>query len=484
MTNGFRHRILAHVLILLGCTRLSASGETNHEPPAISPYAFESVDAAAGAKDALQPFIIDQIVYPDGRILGLGYLDTREEQRALLVRWGADGRLDTTFGQRGIATLTNPGGNMPYQFVVDSKGRILVAVLHYKDDPVARMGGMQNPGAVFRFTPEGHLDMTWGEKGIKLVDAVVRQFHWVTSMGIAVLPDDTVLLAYVHLHEPHPRRGGPDTHRIALLRLDETGTPDATFGTDGVAIPATAEPLHINSLRLHILNDGRFLVYGGAQTHTAPPPASWPKAFFGCLTPQGEWDPRIGGGKGYTLHLLGEEATAASVNQAVLTDVAELRNGRVLASGYWLSSPLERKFDAFVVRYLPDGGLDQSFGGRDLGYTEVIRTTKPDWAFSISALRNGNAVVAGTDSKGGYLLQLNANGTQIVWRREALSLDGIDFRHAMDANGRVFITGGRAREPIAMSIRKFNASGAPDTRFGRTRDGIVRVLIRRAVDSQ
>lgn len=474
MNTRVRAMCILSLLTLFCATPLLAEA-----PPSPSPHAFERVDSASDA-GAVQPQIIQQLLYRDGRILGLGYYDTRQEQRALLVRWTANGQIDTAFGDDGVATLTNPGGTIPFHVAMDSQGRILVAALHYLNDPQARMGGIRNPGAVFRFTPDGSPDPDWGEDGILLIpDAIVRQTNWVSFMGLDVMKDDTVAVAYVHLHEAHPRRGGPDTHRIAILLLDADGTPKADFGTDGLSIPATAEPLHIQSLNLRVLEDGSFLVYGSAQAHTVTPPGNWPKALFGRLTPEGEWDERVGGGAGFTLNLLGEKAQVASVNQAVLTDVAELRGGQVLASGYWLSSSLDRKFDSFVARYRPDGTLDTAYGGRNLGYTEIIRTTKPDWAFSISTLRNGNAFVAGTDSKGGYLLQLDPNGTRVLWRREGLSHETIDFRHAGDEAGRVLITGGRANAPAGMSIRKFNASGAPDARFGRTRDGIVRVFVRR-----
>lgn len=474
--NRLRQIFVCAAMWILVCTSmLTASDSPDPQPAAPGPYDFLPADAGEGE----QPCIVEQILYPDGRILGRGYYETRQEERTLLVRWLADGRLDTSFGHGGVATLNNPGGNIPHQFALDSKGRILVTALYYKDDPGARTGNVRNPGVIFRFTPDGHLDPSWGKSGVVTVDAVVRQTKWTSWMGVAVLPDDRVAIAYIHFHEAHARRGGPDTHKLALLLLDENGAPDPSFGTEGVAIPDTAEPLHITGIRLLILNDKRFLVYGAARTHLATPPDHQQKAFFAVFTPEGEWDKRVGNGKGYTLHLLGEDAQAASVTQVNLTGAVELRNGQILASGYWLSPGLDRKFDSFVVRYLPDGSLDKGFGGRNLGYTEIIRTTNPDWAFSISALRNGNPVVAGTSSQGGYLLQLNANGTQILWRQDLLSKDGVEFRHAMDANGRFFITGGRASDPDGMSIRKFNASGAPDTRFGRTRDGIVRVFVRR-----
>lgn len=482
MLNRLLTLLPAGLLVFAVATGAAAAAEPDAELPPIGRFDYERIDFEEGVRENLQPHIIDQLLYPDGRILGLGLFDIRPEERAFLVRLTADGRPDTTFGRNGLITLANPGGNRPFQFAIDSKGRILVTALHYLDHPQAKMGGMRNPGAVFRFTADGRPDLTWGENGILLIDGVVRQTRWVSGMGVATLADDSVAVAFIKLHEAHPQRGGADTHRLAIMMLNEDGTPNTDFGTDGVAAPATADPLHIDSIRLTVLRDGSLLAYGRAENlnrlRLVPPGPRFPMAFFARLTPEGEWHPQVADGNGYTLQPIGEEARDASVNQVVLTDASEMRNGQILFSGYWLSSSLNRKFDSFVARYRPDGTLDPSFGGRNLGFSEIIRTTTPDWAFSITALPNGDSLVAGTDSKGGYLLRLNSNGTSVVWRREQLSQDSIDFRHVADPTGRVIITGGQSMNPTGMAFRRHNASGAADPRFGGSRDGVVRLFIR------
>lgn len=456
-------RLFAGFLLLLGSTPVL---NLLHAQPAPFPRFTVSPQPQSEGLIPEQGTIVEQFIYPNGGVLALGFTAERNRGRGFLLRVFPDGRLDESFGNGGIITLPGRNGNRPYHMRLDGRGRILVAGFEYAHNPndIGRPGTSR--AAVYRFLPNGQVDEEWGKGGTLYIPAVVSDSRWVSMLDLEVLPGNWVAIGFIHLHQRAQQRGFPDTHLAGVMVVNEDGEPHPEFGEEGIALPPTEEPLHFTALRILRMRDTGFLLYGRAQTHTARPPGNWPKAFFGRITPQGTWDTRVGDGKGYTVLLLGEDAERASVNQTTLTHARELPDGRIAAAGYWLSSSLDRKFDSFVAMYRPDGTLDRRFGGRDTGVSEVIRTTQPDWAFSLDLLPGGDFLVGGTNARGGYIQRLSGDGRRVAWKHEGLSHNNIDFRAALAPNASTIVTGGQGRDPASLLLQRHDNQGRQDRRFG------------------
>jgi uncharacterized delta-60 repeat protein len=101
---------------------------------------------------------------PDGKIVVVGYANNAGKADWGLVRYGAKGRLDQTFGGDGkvVTKMTNE-----YEFAsavgVQANGRLVVA------GRASREGTADNFG-VFRYKPGGALDQSWSGNGKTFTD--------------------------------------------------------------------------------------------------------------------------------------------------------------------------------------------------------------------------------------------------------------------------------------------------------------------------
>lgn len=155
---------------------------------------------------------------PDGLILAVG--DVRDPAPGapawvVLARYLADGDLDESFGQGGLATA--PGRSGPAAVVVQEDRRIVVAGT-----------------GLARTTVHGWPDESFGDGGLVEVRGS-------GLAAVALQPDGTIVVA-----------------GDALARYDADGAPDDTFGSAGVA--DSASPGRIEALAIQ--PDGRIVVAG------------------------------------------------------------------------------------------------------------------------------------------------------------------------------------------------------------------------------
>jgi uncharacterized delta-60 repeat protein len=144
---------------------------------------------------------------------------------AILLRYTRDGVLDASFGDHGIATQAiDPSGKdkrsgrefLLYDYhhtetaglVLDPQGRAVVAV-----------SNDEGPALLMRYTPDGKLDPTFGSGG--MVRASVG-----ASFSIATLLRDS---------EGRLIAAGTSDDRLVLVRYSADGAPDSAFGAGGIS---------------------------------------------------------------------------------------------------------------------------------------------------------------------------------------------------------------------------------------------------------
>ncbi|WP_084318952.1 beta strand repeat-containing protein [Deferrisoma camini] len=97
----------------------------------------------------------DMVVTDDGSILVVGTSDNGTDTDVLLLKFGADGALDTTFGSGGAVTWDGGGtSDQGLGLAVTADGKILVG------------GSTDGSGVVLRFSGAGQLDTTFGTNGV------------------------------------------------------------------------------------------------------------------------------------------------------------------------------------------------------------------------------------------------------------------------------------------------------------------------------
>ncbi len=164
-------------------------------------------------------FGYDAVAYQsDGKVLVVGNASQSNTDFAL-VRYNVDGSLDTSFGDRGVATIDFGGtADVAFGVALDSQGRIVVA-------GYANQGGETGYDfAVARLTSVGALDTSFDGDGKQTID-----FGATTDFGQSVAVDsyDNVLVA------GYTYQGGASGYDYGVARLTSSGALDPSFDGDG-----------------------------------------------------------------------------------------------------------------------------------------------------------------------------------------------------------------------------------------------------------
>lgn len=262
-------------------------------------------------------------VDPSGRILLAG--------TAPLSSWGvtrllSTGELDTSFGSEGSVSIDVPTTGAAGAVEVDGDGRIVLG------------GWTGNDGFVARLTEEGALDTSFADAGrLGPIDA-----GQVTDLVLQ--PDDRIVTV----------QRGPFGTKCHVRRYATDGSPDTTFGTDGVSITeldagqalVLGDSGDITAAGIHQPTTGELIGSGTALVRLSEDGA--PVATFGD------------DGLAHT----GGLVSADEEGRAVLA----LPDGKIVAVG-----PGQV---AGVLRFEPDGSLDATFRDRSSSLPEPGKVTR------------------------------------------------------------------------------------------------------------
>jgi uncharacterized delta-60 repeat protein len=158
---------------------------------------------------------------PDGKTIAIGGFGD-DGTNVAAYRLNADGSLDSTFGNGGVAPIHfgAPGSTASeLAAVLDSQGRIVISAS-------ARHGG-DSQSWLARLNPNGSPDASFGDAGSSLLPFPDFQLSNGPE-GLAVAPDGSIVVA-----------GGEwpgQTHQAALLRVRADGSMDSSFGIGGEAV--------------------------------------------------------------------------------------------------------------------------------------------------------------------------------------------------------------------------------------------------------
>ncbi|MDI1256252.1 MAG: T9SS type A sorting domain-containing protein [Flavobacterium sp.] len=228
------------------------------------------------------------ILYPDGKILGSVNLDYSIDGTTNIVRFNVDGSYDSTFGTNGVV-ITSIINEVDYGHTIalQSDGKIVVsgsrsinnnatnfnfAVARYNSDGTpdttfgltglvqtdfnnnfdnGRAVAIQADGkiilagetqmsnadkqhfGVVRYNTDGSIDTSFGINGLVTAYFPVFGNSFSYPVCVRVMPDDKILIGGGNITDYLGPLYDTDT---AFLKLNSDGTPDVTFGTDGLMI--------------------------------------------------------------------------------------------------------------------------------------------------------------------------------------------------------------------------------------------------------
>jgi uncharacterized delta-60 repeat protein len=199
-------------------------------------------------------------VMTNGQIVVAG--DIAGQDSVLLARYNANGSLDTTFGNGGTATTVFSTYTVVSGIAVQPDGKILVAGSH------GFPTNTTSPGLLLRYNANGTLDSTFGSGGIVTTAIPLGTVAATAYFGVAVYPnagtanDGKIVAA----GEVSSTPGGTQNQRqMGVTRYNPNGTLDTTFAA-GVGYEAIPDPNFTNpndfARAVAIESDGKLVIVG------------------------------------------------------------------------------------------------------------------------------------------------------------------------------------------------------------------------------
>jgi uncharacterized delta-60 repeat protein len=416
-----------------------------------------------GGKALASPYlsgISAVLLQPDGKIVVGG-----GSGNMTLLRYNADGTLDTTFGGSGTGKASSPVAPSVYGLTLQNDGKIVAVGTATVQTKVGKQVVNDSVFAVARFTPDGLIDPTFGTTGsgyvLTNVNAASRASDgYEFAEKVAIDGSGKIDVCGYTGH------GSDASALFTLVRYNQDGSRDLSFANQGIAqanFPGYAYALTIQP-------DGKILLAGpkfsnfninssnyltttmaivrfttagwldtsfGATTPTNSVALVAPSGFYqvnpygilmqsnGAIALAGIAIATAAVGSPRELVLARLDATGKPdttfgssgfvLDGSMLGDaggIAQAANGDLVAAGFAGVSGNASTYDFGVAAYLPTGAPDTSFGTS--GVTTIDFAGGSDIARAIAIQGDGKIVVAGLSSITA-LVRLLPSNTQIGW---------------------------------------------------------------------
>jgi uncharacterized delta-60 repeat protein len=411
------------------------------------------IDWLPSAAEVAEGELHDLIRLADGSFLAVGELTlTDQSLRGLVVALNPNGTIRGSWYRGGYfwADVVEQAGAVTAQVDVDGS-IVAVGVFGYSD-----AGGAHAAPAIARFLPNGRPDLGFGFRGRVTQDAGpgFRYFH-----SLDILPDGKLLAA-----------GSFFSDGWGLARFYADGRPDSSFGTQGWL---THRIGCSNCARLSgksaVDGEGRILLAGSVGF---VPNSNYEDAVVMRLLPDGDPDPAFGNG--------GVARMEFTIFDHGYKDVVALPDRSVLAAGFaYVADSTGIKEVGLLTKFTPTGMPDSTFGTNGsltweggFGYAEWIQ---------VEVLPTGNLLLGGryrgdqgTNDLRAFVMRLLPSGTldpsfgsgglaQVTYpNADRHRFDGC----VIDSMGHLIVAGYLFAGGYRTFLAKFLPSGQPDLTFG------------------
>lgn len=352
------------------------------------------------------------------------------------------GTLDPSFGS---------GGQV--QFAVGTEDRVNAMVL--QPDGKIVLAGRSRPGAVrfdfalARFNPDGTVDTSFGNGGRVITPLGVQGSPEDEASALALQPNGKIIAV------GSARTTGGNLTHSGVVRYNSNGTLDTTFGNAGIAIID-----HAVNRAVVVQADGKIVCAGGGGS------SQLADFQISRLLPNGTPDPSWGNGGHVTLDFAGSGDGVWAL--AIQPD------GKIIAAG---QSRLLGDDDNFAAaRFNADGTLDPSFGTGGKVTTDFDGST--DIAYAVTLQSDGKIILAGQPRTGTNewqfgLVRYNPDGSLdnnfgIQGRtRTDFGVFDIAFSVKVQPNGKIVTAGVIGGTATGFAVSRHNPDGSIDQGFGQ-----------------
>jgi uncharacterized delta-60 repeat protein len=372
----------------------------------------------------------------DGKILVAGRSVGAGDDFALL-RYNADGSLDSSFGSGGKVATDFGSGESASGLALQADGRIVVVGSRSANPFIP---ALVPSFALARYNVDGSLDNSFGTGGKVLTD-----FGSASSAGDVALQADGRIVA-----------AGGSAGNFALARYNPNGTLDSSFGTGGKVLTNFGAPLE-SAFGVAVQADGRIVAAGSSAGNFA----------LARYNADGSLDNTLGGSGQLTTDFGSGDSAR---------DVALQADGRIVLAGTSGASGAGglRVFDFALARYHADGSLDSGFGSGGKVLTNFSRPGGADVGGGLVIQTDGRIVVAGSADTDFGLARYHADGSL----DSSFGTGGkvtTDFNVtpdaalavALQADGKIVAAGRRTvTGENDFALARYNADGSLDSSFG------------------
>ncbi|MEP6466819.1 MAG: T9SS type A sorting domain-containing protein [Parafilimonas sp.] len=316
-----------------------------------------------GDSNTYIPTIQHMALQPDGKIIALGNFAVQNGVFGpfSLMRFNADGSADESFGVNGLIIGNITGGlDAAFDLGLLKDGRIVVVGQLHKD--------INDNGRNFIacYTPQGNFDRAFGDTGL----ATISLDQPAAINSVAITSDDKIIVG--------GRYGSLSPGYEILLKYNNNGTPDLSFGENGLAkmsFPDATNGTALNDIAIdkeeRIVTGGLFYFQNGKANIKV-----------GRFTKEGFPDTDFSS-DGYTY-------TQYNEGSAYAKTVAIQANSKILAAGY---TNVGDSGTFTIIRYNSNGNVDSTFGVNGIQNTFFYGE---DIAYSANIQTDGKIILAGT----------------------------------------------------------------------------------------
>jgi len=368
-------------------------------------------------------------IQPDGKIVAAGYAVSAPNTFFALVRYNADGSLDTTFGNGGKVISSIYGGDAVNSLLIQLDGKIVAvgeASVNNRDY-----------FALARYNADGSLDATFDGDGI--VTTSILDFYD-AAYGAVLQTDGKIVVGGF--------TGGNfgTVAAFGLVRYNTDGSLDSTFDGDGKVVTDFVNGVEL-LYSLELQPDGKIIAAGIAKTSSS-------KYQFALAryNADGSLDTSFGDNGIVMTTILGVG------NGDYARSVALQPDGKIVMAG---GSDFGSGTDFELVRYNTDGSLDTTFD-RDGKIVTDLRAAKygsGDIANSIALQSDGKVIAGGSTYVGRGGFALTRYGTVDCTPVSTASLSGrviINNNNRIGIrNAKVVVTGSSLQDPIVATTGSF-----------------------------
>ncbi len=427
------------------------------------------------------------LALPDGKIILAGTETTNFPAATtglVLARLDADGSPDPSFGTGGVFQYRPPGVRLS-EFTtaaVQADGKVIEVGTAFGD--LNNNGEATSTIVAIRVDADGTLDPTYGDAGVARfafpLDGASTTFAEVESA--AIQPDGKLVLGGdVNSYQNIPGRSGAQS---AVIRLDDDGSLDRTFGGTGmISAPVTLQGVTDDrTFGLALEPDGRIILAGSAVygMFSEYPPlvpgepisniidlATTTSAVAIAFNPDGTLATGFGQASNPGILVVPPDPTdPTAAGFAAFRSIVAQPDGKLVMAEVNTSTTAHASGPTVdgLVRLGADGSFDAGFGVG--GVATVADQSEVEFG-PLSLQADGQIVAAGfvenseqTDSTGQFLAdRFNADGTpDPTFRFAGFSLPDEDLTGtavAVAAGGDILLAGGTNPEPFGTTASQF-----------------------------